>query len=233
MRHGSLFTGIGGFDLAAKWMGWKNIFSCDINPFSRDHSKFHFPSEHYDDIRTVGGGLEEELILSREDSPASLFPAQEKEWERMMTVTSGRRCFELYEKYNQHGSSLKTCVDSLLSSKDWYSSKCNLTWKPMATKCNRFVFQLVPSMRRTEEIGSSLLPTPMASDGMRDSFKRESLMKVQQNHLKKSLTFGMSIVEIILLNLGEKINLSFVEKMMGYPIGWTDSTPWATQSSHK
>lgn len=26
MKHGSLFSGIGGFDLAAEWMGWENDF---------------------------------------------------------------------------------------------------------------------------------------------------------------------------------------------------------------
>lgn len=29
--HASLFSGIGGFDLAAEWVGWKNVFHCEIN----------------------------------------------------------------------------------------------------------------------------------------------------------------------------------------------------------
>ena len=29
MRHGSLFSGIGGFDLAAQWMGWENVFQVE------------------------------------------------------------------------------------------------------------------------------------------------------------------------------------------------------------
>jgi DNA (cytosine-5)-methyltransferase 1 len=35
MTHGSLFSGIGGFDLAAAWAGWTNVFNCEIDPFCR------------------------------------------------------------------------------------------------------------------------------------------------------------------------------------------------------
>lgn len=35
MRHGSLFSGIGGFDLAAWWLGWDNVFNVEIDPFCR------------------------------------------------------------------------------------------------------------------------------------------------------------------------------------------------------
>jgi DNA (cytosine-5)-methyltransferase 1 len=51
MTHGSLFSGIGGFDLAAEWMGWENIFHCEWNPFGQKVLKYHFPNSiSYDDI---------------------------------------------------------------------------------------------------------------------------------------------------------------------------------------
>ena len=52
MTHGSIFTGLGGFDLAAAWLGWENIFQCEINPFCQTILKYHFPKTIlYDDIK--------------------------------------------------------------------------------------------------------------------------------------------------------------------------------------
>jgi DNA (cytosine-5)-methyltransferase 1 len=54
MNHGSLFSGIGGFDLAAAWMGWNNVFHCEIDPFCRKVLRKHWPEvPQYDDIRTL------------------------------------------------------------------------------------------------------------------------------------------------------------------------------------
>ena len=51
MTHGSLFSGIGGFDLAAEWMGWDNVFHCEWNPFGQKVLKHHFPNSiSYNDI---------------------------------------------------------------------------------------------------------------------------------------------------------------------------------------
>lgn len=54
MTHGSLFSGIGGFDLAAAWAGWTNVFNCEIDPFCRQILKYHFPeAQQYGDLRTT------------------------------------------------------------------------------------------------------------------------------------------------------------------------------------
>lgn len=51
MTHASLFSGIGGFDLAAEWIGWDNIFHCEWNPFGQRVLAHHFPnSKSYNDI---------------------------------------------------------------------------------------------------------------------------------------------------------------------------------------
>ena len=51
MTHGSLFSGIGGFDLAAEWMGWENKFHCEWNPFGQKVLKYYWPeAESFHDI---------------------------------------------------------------------------------------------------------------------------------------------------------------------------------------
>jgi DNA (cytosine-5)-methyltransferase 1 len=51
MRHGSLFSGIGGFDLASEWMGWENVFHCEWNPFGQKVLKHYWPmAESFEDI---------------------------------------------------------------------------------------------------------------------------------------------------------------------------------------
>jgi DNA (cytosine-5)-methyltransferase 1 len=51
MTHGSLFSGIGGFDLAAEWMGWENKFHCELNGFGQRVLKHYWPeAELFSDI---------------------------------------------------------------------------------------------------------------------------------------------------------------------------------------
>ena len=52
MKHGSLFSGIGGFDLASEWMGWDNEFHCEWEDFPRKILKHYWPeAESYGDIK--------------------------------------------------------------------------------------------------------------------------------------------------------------------------------------
>ncbi|UOX32401.1 DNA (cytosine-5-)-methyltransferase [Flavobacterium sediminilitoris] len=51
LTHGSLFSGIGGFDLAAEWMGWENVFHCEWNEFGQRILKYYWPKAiSYEDI---------------------------------------------------------------------------------------------------------------------------------------------------------------------------------------
>ncbi len=56
MNHASLFSGIGGFDLAAEWMGWTNVLHCERDPFCQRVLKYHFPNaKTYNDVKTFDG----------------------------------------------------------------------------------------------------------------------------------------------------------------------------------
>ena len=49
--HASLFSGIGGAELAASWLGWDNVFHCEIQEFQRKVLEYWFPNSiSYEDI---------------------------------------------------------------------------------------------------------------------------------------------------------------------------------------
>jgi DNA (cytosine-5)-methyltransferase 1 len=51
MKHIGLFEGIGGFSLAARWMGWETVAWCEWNEFGQQVLRHHFPeAEGFGDI---------------------------------------------------------------------------------------------------------------------------------------------------------------------------------------
>lgn len=54
ITHGSLWSGIGGFDLAARIVGWSNLFHVDNNSFCQKVLKYHFPeAELFPDMNNL------------------------------------------------------------------------------------------------------------------------------------------------------------------------------------
>lgn len=43
MTHVSLFSGIGGFNLACDWLGIPTILNCEIDPFCQRVLRYHYP----------------------------------------------------------------------------------------------------------------------------------------------------------------------------------------------
>lgn len=87
----------------------------------------------------------EQLTLFQEDSRVSHSVLPGSEEARRMTVTSGRKCSELYASCGPVGSLVRTLLESSL----WRSTRCTLTWKTKVTPSKRLLFRLVPSMPRT------------------------------------------------------------------------------------
>lgn len=183
MKHGSLFSGIGGFDLAAEWMGWENIFHCEWNPFGQKVLKHHFPNSiSYNDITKTDFSIHRGNI----DIITGGFPCQPystagkrkgKADERHLFPEMLRVIKEIQPKWI-----IGENVRGLVSwGGDWYSTRCVLTWKGKVMKYNRLLFLLQVSMPRIEGIESGLLLTPTTREQVQDLDKFKERMKKYPN----------------------------------------------------
>lgn len=137
MRVLDLFAGIGGFSLAAHWMGWETAAFVEWDKF----------------CQKVAG------------SHANPSATQENETERQMTATSGRKCYGSLERLNRQGLLAKTLLASSRWTAGLYSKRFALRWRLKGTPSKRLYCQLFPVERRTEETGFGLLlKTPSAGD---------------------------------------------------------------------
>lgn len=84
--HGSLFSGIGGFDLAAQWAGFDNIFHCEFEEYKRKRLEINFKnSDSYGDVREFDGTK----YKNRIDIISGGFPCQDISISQQSKKTNG------------------------------------------------------------------------------------------------------------------------------------------------
>jgi DNA (cytosine-5)-methyltransferase 1 len=75
--HLSLFSGIGGMDLAAHWAGWETVALCEINPFCQRILKRHWPGVPiFPDVKELNGTVLRSFGIHQVDLITGGYPCQ-------------------------------------------------------------------------------------------------------------------------------------------------------------
>lgn len=221
LTHLSLFSGIGGLDLAAEMAGFRTVGQCEWADYPTKVLEKHWPDvPRWRDIRTLTGesfyektGLRTVDVISG-GSPASHIASLGKDWQKTMIGICGQSSSELYGKSSQS----MLLVKMLMASYQQYMSPFAPIWKQKATKSGRSVFRLVLSERTMKDTGFVFLASPRASQ----DFKPIRKQTPKEHSGKHGQTMCSSLGIICPERIGQYINPQFAEWMMGFPIGWGD-----------
>lgn len=206
MIHGSLFSGLGGFDLGFAEAGIETHWQVEIDDFCSRVLEKHWPKlKRFRDLN--------ELTLSVEDFPArtSHLLGLVPDWRASGLDFGGQWCepFAWYDQTSRSWRTWQRCLNG-----EW--AEFLETWPIAGMTRNGLAYQLAPLVRHMCDSECSLWPTPTASmDGRGFGIP----MHERSGRYKRSTV--LRVQELVREN-GWRIHPNFTEALMDLPMGWTE-----------
>lgn len=213
MTHGSLFSGVGGFETGAEWVGIDTLWNCEIEPFQRSILKKHFPNtKQYEDIKELSNPGYVDIISGG-------FPCQDISIAGKGVGITGSRSglwSEMHRVIREVRPRYVIIENSpMLLVRGFERVLCDLSKQGMMRNGN--VYRTPPLDSTIIVKGCTLLPTPTKSNNKRGGFKsgirlKQYLSRHQNNTVDFLSLKGFTKCQIV----------SILESMMGFEIGHTE-----------
>lgn len=263
MNELALFAGAGGGILGGHLLGWRTICAVEWEPYpasvlcARQNDGILPPFPIWDDIQTFDGRPWKGIV----DVVSGGFPCQDisaaggGQESTESAAECGKKWHGSFVKYDLDSSLWKTHQCSLLGDLEPFSE----TWPRWGLMRSGECWEQQMSALRTSETESGSLekkwPTPTAHDAKdtgtapSEGNRNTPCLAYQAQNWPTPRTMGMcggtgswellkkntTIEEARQMGAGNggKLNPTWVEWLMGWPLGWTDLKPLETDRFHK